>query len=148
MDYIKIRFSDEMSRLTSDLESTLENMFRSVGPAFRLSQSAWKPQMDLYETPEEIFILGEIAGVSKENLEIEVNRRALRIQGVRPMQSKTQNATYRLAEIQYGKFERVLLLPVPVDPEKVHASYNNGMLQIKLFKMPRDITYRVQITEG
>ena len=147
MDYIKIRFGDEMHRLTSDLERTLENMFRSVGPVFRLSECAWKPQMDLFETAEEITVLGEIAGVTKENLEIEINRRAVRIYGTRPMQPRVENTTYRLAEIQYGRFERVLVMPVPIDPEKVHASYTNGLLQIKLVKMPRDAVHRVPISE-
>lgn len=148
MDYIKIRFGDDMNRLTSDLERTLENMFRSVGPGFRLSECAWKPQMDLYETSDTVVILGEIAGITKDDLEIEINRRAVRIRGMRSMQPKIENATYRLAEIQYGRFERVLLLSAPVDPEKVEASYTNGLLQIKLVKLPQDVTYRVPISEG
>jgi HSP20 family protein len=148
MDYIKIRFGHDLDRLSSDFEKTIENMFRSTGPMFTLSERTWKPQMDIYESPEEILILAEIAGVDKENLEVEINSKAVRIHGSRPEMPKLKNSTYRLAEIQYGKFERVLFLPAPIDTDKVTASYQNGFLQIRLTKIPLNVTYKIPISDG
>jgi HSP20 family molecular chaperone IbpA len=71
MDYIKIRFTKDVDRLSSEFEKTFEEMFRVVNPMFTLSERTWKPPMDIYETPDEIIILAEIAGVKKENLELE-----------------------------------------------------------------------------
>jgi len=115
---------------------------------FILSERMWKPQMDIYESPEEILILAEIAGVNKDNLELEINSKAVRIYGSRPEMPRMKNSTYRLAEIQYGQFERVLFLPAPIDTDKVTASFQNGFLQIRLTKIPRDVTYKIPISDG
>ena len=148
MDYIKIRFGNDFDRLSSKFERTIEHMFRSTGPMFMLSERTWKPQMDIYESPEEILILAEIAGVNKDNLELEINSKAVRIHGSRPEMPRMKNSTYRLAEIQYGQFERVLFLPAPIDTDKVTASYQNGFLQIRLTKIPRDVIHKIPISDG
>ncbi|MBW1695210.1 MAG: Hsp20/alpha crystallin family protein [Deltaproteobacteria bacterium] len=143
MDYIKIRFGDDFDRL----EYRLETVFRSMGPVFFLSERTWMPQMDMYDTPEEIVIRAEIPGVDKTNLEVELSSNALRISGIRRELPCTENTTYRLAEIQYGAFERILYLPSPVAREKVSATLINGFLEIRLVKLPKDVAHRVHISE-
>ncbi len=150
MDYIKIRFGNDLEKITSQLEKTFEDMFRPrrVSPMFASSESAWNPQMDVYETPEEIIVRAEIAGVDKDNLEVEINRRAVKIKGRRTPMQNIDKATYRLAEIQYGKFERLLYLPVPIDTEVTSSSYINGFLQLRLAKLPKEKSYTIPIEEG
>jgi HSP20 family protein len=147
MDYIKIRFTNDVDQLGADVEKTFEEMFRAINPMFTLAERTWKPQMDIYETPDEIIILAEIAGVNKEDLELEISSKAVRVYGNRSEFQKIDNATYRLAEIQYGKFERILFLPAPIDPEVVSASYSNGFLQVRLAKLMLDKTHKIPITE-
>jgi len=150
MDYIKIRFGNDFDQLTSRFDKTFEEMFRSrpVSPMFTSSERTWNPQMDIYETKDEIIIQAEIAGVDKENLEVEINSKAVRIYGKRSEMPLIKNATYRLAEIQYGKFERILFLPTPVDTELVTSSYSNGFLKIRLSKLPVDVTHKIPISDG
>ena len=148
MDYIKIRFTDDFDQLESEFEKTLEDMFRAISPMFTLAERKWKPQMDIYETPDEIIILAEIAGVNKEDLELEISSKAVKIHGNRTEFPRVENITYRLAEIQYGRFERILYLPSPIDTEVVSASYSNGFLQIRLAKLLLDKTRKIPITEG
>ena len=150
IDYIKIRFGDDLERLSAGFEKAFHDIFRPrpVSPMFTTSERSWLPQMDIYETPEAIIILAELAGVEKDQLEVEINSKAVRIHGNRPCLSKVENSTYRLAEIQYGRFERVLFLPTPIDTETVSASFSNGLLQIHLAKVPRDIVLKVPISEG
>jgi len=147
MDYIKIRFTKDFDHLGSSFEKTVEDLFRTINPMFRIAEQKWKPQMDMYETPDEVIIMGEIAGVNKEDLELEISSKAVRIQGNRTQSPRIDNAKYRLAEIQYGKFERILYLPSPIDPEVVSASYTNGFLQVRLAKLKLDKTFKVPITE-
>ena len=147
MDYIKIRFGNNFDELSSKIEETIEDMFRAMNPIFSLSECSWKPQMDIYEIPGEIIILAEIAGVNKENLEVEINSKAVKIYGYRTELPRVENVKYRLAEIQYGKFERILFLPAPIDTDKVTASYLNGFLQIRLAKLPPAKMRKVLITE-
>ena len=147
MEFIKIRFTDDVDNLGSEFEKTFEEMFRAINPMFSLSERVWKPQVDIYETPEEIIILVEIAGVEKENLELEISGKAVRVYGHRTEFPRGANASYRLAEIQYGKFERILYLPFPIDPEIVSASYANGFLQIRLAKLLLEKTHKIPISD-
>ncbi len=147
MDYIKIKFGSDFDAVSSSFEKSIDDMFRSIKPVFMLCDRAWNPQMDIYETHEEIIIRAEIAGVDKEDLEVEINSKAVRIHGKRTEMSRMDNATYRLAEIQYGRFERILFLPSLIDPEIVSASYLNGFLQIRLAKLPVDIVHKIPISD-
>ena len=146
MDYIKIKFGDEIHHFESGLGKTIDDMFRSINPMFTISERTWKPQMDIFETPDEIIIIAEMAGVDKEDLELEISSKAVKIFGLREM-PRIGNATYMLAEIQYGKFERTLYLPAPIGTEKVTASYQDGFLKVRLTKMKLDAARKISVEE-
>jgi len=136
MEQIKIRFGNDIETPTTE-EKSFEDMFQSVNPMFCFSKRIWRPQMDIFETRDEIIIQAEIAGVCQENMIIEISNKAVKISGVRKSSQPDPTATYRLAEIQFGRFERVLYLPNVIDMEKVYASYANGFLELKLGKQPK-----------
>ena len=135
MEYIEIRFGEDFDR-PSRGEKSLGDMFQSINPIFCLSQRIWKPQMDIFETRTRIIIQAEIAGVEKDDISIEVSDKAVKVSGVRGRIPPDESPTYRLAEIQYGQFERVLYLPSLIDTHRVSASYSNGLLEIILAKVP------------
>jgi HSP20 family protein len=85
--------------------------------------------------------------VAKQDIEVEISSKAVRIQGQRMAPACSPEHTYRLAEIQYGRFERILFLPSPIDPEKVSAASKNGFLEIRLFKRAIDQTYKVSVSD-
>jgi HSP20 family protein len=147
MEYIKIRFGGEAGRLGSSFERTLDTIFRSVNPMFAECERAWNPQIDVFETAQEVFITAEIAGVEKEDLDVEINHRVIRISGRRVPRPRVDQASFRLAEIQYGSFERSLNLPAPIDPEVVSAIYANGLLQLRLAKSESAQPRRIPISE-
>lgn len=134
MKHIDIRFGDNIETHAAE-EKTFEDMFQSVSPMFCFSKRTWRPQMDIFETRTEIVIQAEIAGVKKEDIVIEVSNKAIRISGHRKNSHPERTATYRLAEIQFGQFERVLYLPCDIDVEKVAAKYANGFLELTLGKL-------------
>ena len=146
MDYIKIRFSKEFEKVQSQVESSIEDIFRSINPMFSLEERTWKPSMDIYETTDEIIIRAEVAGVDKNRLEVEISNRAVKIFGTRQELPRSANATYRLAEIQYGNFERILYLPAPIDTENVSTSYANGFLEIRLAKQKAEKAYKIPVS--
>ena len=135
MDFIKIRFTNHPDPRGSSTPGVTEDLFRLINPLFTLAERTLKPLIDVYESQREILILAEIAGVDKEDLEVEICRITLRIAGRRKQMRHGEKGTYRLVEIQYGPFERYLVLPSLVDTEKVSASYVNGLLHIRLFKL-------------
>lgn len=149
MNYIKIKFGDQFDRFGAGIEKTIHDIFRPrpVNPMFACKDCSWVPQMDIYETKEEVFIWAELAGVEKENLEVEINAKAVRISGVRKQVPKEPRGTYRLAEIRYGKFERVLYLPSPVDTDVVSSAFTNGLLSIRVAKLEVHKTHTIPIQD-
>ena len=136
MKHIEIRFGDNLETHATE-EKSFEEMFQSVNPMFCFSKRVWKPQMDIFETGNDIIIQAEIAGVNKEDIVIEISNKAVKISGDKKSPHPDRNATYRLAEIQFGRFERVLYLPSVIDVEKVAATFLNGFLELKLGKLFR-----------
>lgn len=134
MDHIEIRFGDHIERSGPEGKS-FDEMFQSVNPMFCFSKRVWKPQMDIFETREEIIIQAEMAGVKHKDILIEVSNKAVKISGTRKSSQPDPTATYRLAEIQFGQFERVLYLPSAIDVEKVVVAFDSGFLQITLGKL-------------
>jgi len=147
MEYIKIRFGKDWGKVESGFEHTLDTIFRSVSPMFADCDQPWNPQTDVYETPEEFYVTAEIAGVNKEDLDVEINNKAVKISGRRSPQPRPADASFRLAEIQYGNFERVVFLPALIDPEVVSATYTNGFLQLRLAKAMSTRPRRIPIAE-
>ena len=137
MKHIEIRFGDNIETHATE-EKSFEEMFQSVNPMFCFSKRVWKPQMDIFESRHEIIIQSEIAGVDKEDIVIEVSNKAVKISGDRKSNHLDRTATYRLAEIQFGQFERVLYLPSVIDVEKVTAKFSNGFLELTLGKLFRE----------
>jgi len=134
MKHIEIRFGNNIETQLNE-EKSFEGLFQPVNPMFCFSERIWKPQMDILETRNQIIIQAEISGVRKQDIVIEVNNKAIKISGIRKSNQPDPTATYRLAEIQFGQFERVLYLPSIIDVEKISASFSNGFLELTLEKL-------------
>ena len=98
------------------------------------SHSAWTPNTDVYDTPEGLVVKMEIAGIEKEDLEITLNDRLLLVRGHRKDPCRQKRCSFRQMEIDYGTFERRIIIPRSVDGSRVRAQFQNGFLQIELPK--------------
>ncbi|MBW1987983.1 MAG: Hsp20/alpha crystallin family protein [Deltaproteobacteria bacterium] len=147
MDYIKIRFGGSLDQFRNELARTIESLFGETAP-FSMSPRTWRPPMDIHETADEIVMVCLLAGVEKDDVEVEMDNRAVRISGMRKEPPRNPDARFHLAEIPYGKFERILVLPVPVDPEKTVATFSNGTLEIRMKKLNQAGRRVVKVTRG
>ncbi|MBN1614409.1 MAG: Hsp20/alpha crystallin family protein [Deltaproteobacteria bacterium] len=148
MSHIKIRFEEDLGIIDREFASAVNEMFRIANPLFTIREHRWRPQMDIYEAADEVMILVELAGVSGEDLQVEVGRRTVKISGRRRERPLDKAVRYRLAEISYGYFERVLTLPVPVDTESASATFSEGFLMIRLSKLPVDQIRKISVRNG
>lgn len=145
MEYLEIIFGEDFDR-SSRGEKEGQDMFHSINPMFCLSKRIWKPQMDIFESRYNITIQAEISGVEKDDITIQVSNKAVKISGSRCRKPPEHPATFRLAEIQFGRFERILYMPTLIDVDKVSAAYANGFLEISLAKLPVERTETVEIS--
>ena len=86
-----------------------------------------------------------MAGLNKDEMHIEVNRNKIKIAGIRKAIQLLQNARYYQAEIPHGYFERSVPLPAPVDAESAVASYADGILMVRMNKIPVHKAHRVSV---
>jgi len=142
MNFIKIRFSNNFEE---EFQKAVDEVFHLVSPVFRQHECIWLPHIDVYESPDEIIVLADLSGINKEELHIELNRRKIKIAGIRKMISVLKDARYCLAEIPHGYFERSIILPQAVDAESAVASYVDGILMIRINKLPDHKMHRIRI---
>ena len=87
------------------------------------------PHLDLIEREKEILVRGEIPGVDKKDLKLDLTGDLLTIAGERRLEEATEEGEVHRAEIARGAFTRSIRLPVPVDPERVDAEFRDGLLE-------------------
>lgn len=108
----------------------------SLGPlGVRMARPRWRPPADVYETPTTLYVTIEIAGVEPDSLEVLLYEDALAVHGCRNLPPAQPGGVYHAAEIQQGPFSFELALPAPVDPERVEARYEQGLLLMTLEKL-------------
>jgi len=95
---------------------------------------AWVPQIDMYQTDEDVVVKATIPGVKPEDLHITITGDVLTIRGEIKAEEEVEGATYHLRERRYGTFSRSLPLPVPVVADKAKAEFENGILTLTLPK--------------
>lgn len=135
MNYIKISLNKQIQETAEEFEKALDEMFGMVNSGYSVSQRTWRPQMDIYESPDRLIIFAEMAGVKRENIHLEISSRTVKIYGKRTTSAGIDNARYHLAEIPFGYFERSLMLPSPIDIETAEAVYTDGLLEIRMSKL-------------
>jgi HSP20 family protein len=145
MDYIKIRFVDNQESPENEFVRTLEEMMHAARPGFSSSRRRWRPPIDIYETGEEIVVIAEIAGIREEGMDLEIASLSLKLSGYREVRLAKTDASYHLAEISFGYFERTVSLPSAVDAATAEVSYNNGLLEIRLKKRPPHTVRKISI---
>jgi HSP20 family protein len=143
MTYIKINFG---SNFEDEFEKVVDEVFHLVRPAFRNYECIWRPNIDVYESADEVIMLADMAGLNKEEFHIEVDRKKIKIAGIRKAIQLLQNASYCQAEIPHGYFERNIPLPAPVDARSAEASYADGILMVRMNKLPANKSHRVSIS--
>ncbi len=99
-----------------------------------LVESRWRPDADAYETAGTVEIIVDLAGVDEEDFEVQLFEDALVVEGRRRLSPPEEAATYHAVIIRQGPFRLELPLAAPVDPERVDARYDQGLLRITLPK--------------
>jgi HSP20 family protein len=104
------------------------------------------PPVNVWEDADQVMVEAELPGIDPKELEIHVSGgNQLTLKGERKPFTPEKGVVHR-QERGFGSFSRVVTLPFDVDPDKVDARFENGVLLIKLGKhesaKPRKITVK------
>ena len=108
----------------------------------------WLPAMDLIETEDHFVLRADLPGLGEEDVNIEVEDRVLTVSGERKSEHETTKEGYHRVERAFGTFSRSLTLPEGTDAEAVTASFDKGVLEVRIPKPEESKPTRVQIGKG
>lgn len=124
---------NRLSNLQAELEQLFEAPLSALARAPHLL-NGWGPAVDLYEDKDSLVVTAELPGVKREEIDVSLRDGTLTISGERKHAEKHgEGETYR-SERFYGRFQRTIQLPTPVEGDKVKASYKDGVLTVTLPK--------------
>jgi HSP20 family protein len=121
--------------LQRDVERLLRNLVYQGHPATHFSEPAWAPPVDLVVSERSARVIVELAGVPREDVHVHLQGRLLEIRGVRRPPREVGELHYHRAEILFGEFHRVVELPWDAEPERVDATYRDGLLDIQIVRV-------------
>lgn len=121
----------EACELLSEAERLQRQFFRPINA---VRQPSWKPPIDLFETPEALYLNIALPGVEAQRIEVYLNGTSLVVSGFRPLPSLARAAHIHCLELPYGRFERRIALPVGRYELTTHQ-LQDGCLQINLHKL-------------
>ena len=125
----KRRDIDQLHEEVQDLFAELWQV-----PRFSGLRHGFRPQVDCFHTddPHALTVVAELPGVEADDVSIAVTERTLTITGERKRPPRVDGLVYQQVEIEYGPFQRQIVLVEDVDPAEATASYRRGLLTIVL----------------
>jgi HSP20 family protein len=112
----------------------MQLMFDSFRVSLERRAPAWKPAIDLLEDDESYVVILELPGVAAEKVEVSSSETRVRVRGVRQPPKAHVVARHRHIEGRYGHFERLVMMPSPIDPVRVTTEMKDGVLTVVLPK--------------
>ena len=94
----------------------------------------WYPAADVYQTSDGWLVKVELAGVSVEDVEIDIQGKVLSIIGARKDRSCAVGVSFHQMEITYSRFEKTLQFPATIEGARIEHNFEDGILIIRLWK--------------
>jgi HSP20 family protein len=108
----------------------------------------WSPAMDLVETQDQYVLKADLPGVSEGDVKIELDDNVLTVSGERKAAHEEAKEGYFRVERAYGSFSRSLTLPEGVDADAISASFDRGVLEVRVPKPEQRKPRKVEIAVG
>jgi HSP20 family protein len=124
------RMQGEMNRVLSGFNATAARDF---------------PPINIWLGDNSVVVTAELPGVTRDDVNLSLQEDVVTLAGQREPKSQEQNVSWQRRERAYGTFSRTVQLPFRVDPDKVQARFNNGILEIELQRLEADRPKKIEI---
>ena len=133
------------------LQREIDRMFDGFFPARRSgsdeeTSAVWAPRMDLSETDDAYHIHLDVPGMTKEDLNINFHDGQLAVSGERKREETNEQRDFVRVERSYGSFYRSFRLPKQVDADNIEASYESGVLTVRVPKSQESKPRRIEVS--
>src|SRR3954453_2067724 len=138
----------EFSTLQNEMNRLFNTVFDSPAPAGNGgTMRRWLPAMDLVEIDDHFVLRADLPGLGEEDVNIELEERVLTVSGERKAQHEDKTEGFYRLERATGAFSRSLTLPEGVDADAITATFDKGVLEIRIPKpeetKPRKVAIKV-----
>ena len=127
------------------LRHQMNHLFDELMEIKHTENTAWKPAIEIKQTDVDIILQAEIPGLDAQDLDVEVSEEAVSIAGERKEEKYISQKGLFRSEFNYGKFRRVVPLPVSVNYREVKAELERGILKLKLPKLELETPKSIKI---
>ncbi len=101
--------------------------------------------LDIYEEGDDLIVKATVPGVRPEDLNVQIQNNVLTISGETKEERERKEASYHLREHRYGRFERSVTLPYSVQVDKAEATFEHGVLRLRLPKAEEVRGRRIEV---
>jgi HSP20 family protein len=123
-----------VSDIQHEMNRLFDSFFGRPAMAVTSTERTWVPLCDMWETKDDLYVTFELPGVREKEVNVSITGDVLTLRGERKWEKDLKDEAFHRLERVYGKFERAIPLPVPVQADKVKASYREGVLEVRLPK--------------
>ena len=124
----------------------LNRMFESAWGGDAATRGAWIPAADIYETPEkDVIVKMDLPDMKRDDIKVTFENNVLSIEGQREIVTNLERDRFHRIERGHGQFRRSFTLPPTVDAARVDASYQDGVLTVKLPRREEARPKQIQI---
>lgn len=141
----------ELATIQSEMNRLFNTFFEAPqGAANGQTQALrrWIPAMDLVETDDDFVLRADLPGLTEGDVNIEMEDNVLTVSGERKAEHEERKEGYYRVERASGSFSRSLTLPEGVDPDRVRASFDKGVLEVRIPKPEQRKPRKVTISAG
>lgn len=134
----------QIETLRQQLDQAFDDLSRAT-----TSSTEWMPAVELKDTGEHLVLKAQLPGMTAKDLDVQVMREAVSLAGEHRYEQKTEEKGYFHSEFRYGKFQRVIPLPIAVQNDQVQAEFKDGILTLTLPKVTeaRNQVFKVNLGE-
>lgn len=131
---------NDAPKLRSDIDRVFESFFsESPGAWEGLNRrndgaSEFMPKLEVIETPKELYVKAELAGVDPGQVDVSLADGILTIRGEKHEEKVERQRGFYHSERSFGGFLRQIQLPNTIDSDKVDAEFKNGLLTVTIGK--------------
>ena len=138
----------ELETIQTEMNRLFNTFFEAPQSANGRSTRRWIPAMDLVETDEDFVLRADLPGLNEQDVNIELEDNVLTLSGQRKAEHEERGEGYYRVERASGAFSRSLTLPDGVEPDRVQASFDRGVLEVRIPKPERRKPRKVTISAG
>ena len=132
-----IGLSEGIARLRSELDRVFDRFFtphRNDWSGISWPAGQWAPSIEIIDSDAEFVVRAEVPGLNAKDIEVSVSGDMLVLSGEKREEREQKGNSFVRSERRYGAFRRAISLPPDIDPERISARYDQGVLSVHVSK--------------